>query len=164
MPELNDHVKINVPARADYISVIRLTVSGLAYQMGFSYNDIEDIKVALAEACNNVVSHAYRNSEAGDMIVDFHVEAERLRIIISDEGTSSPFDAKRLKNEASSLHGKSLDEIDVGGLGIYLMKTLMDEIEYETDEKGVKVSLTKYLKRDEVSESEPNVHQEIIQP
>ncbi|GEN32979.1 MULTISPECIES: anti-sigma B factor RsbW [Aneurinibacillus] len=162
MPELNDHVKINVPARADYISVIRLTVSGLAYQMGFTYNDIEDIKVALAEACNNVVSHAYKNSEVGEISVDFHVEVDRLQIIVSDEGAA--FDAKKLKKEASSLHGKSLDEIDVGGLGIYLMKTLMDEIEYDTGEKGVKVSLTKYLKRDEVSESEPNVHQEIIQP
>lgn len=162
MPELNDHVKINIPARADYISVIRLTVSGLAYQMGFSYNDIEDIKVALAEACNNVVSHAYKYSETGDMVVDFHVEFERLKIVVSDEGAA--FDAKKLKKEATSLHGKSLDEIDVGGLGIYLMKTLMDEIKYDTGEKGVKVTLTKYLKRDEVSESEPNVHQEITQP
>lgn len=161
MPGKNDHVKINVPARADYISVIRLTVSGLAYQMGFSYNDIEDIKVAIAEACNNVVSHAYENNE-GNLSVDFHIREELLEIVVSDQGTA--FDANKIKNNATSLHGKNLDEIDVGGLGIYLMKTLMDDIKYDTAQGGVKVSLTKYLKRDEVSESEPDVHQEIIQP
>ncbi|QYY42165.1 anti-sigma B factor RsbW [Aneurinibacillus thermoaerophilus] len=162
MPELNDHVKMNVPARADYISVIRLTVSGLAYQMGFSYSDIEDIKAALAEACNNIVSRAHKSRQIGDMLVDFYVEKNRLRIVVTDEGTA--FHTQKLKKEVSSFHRKSLDEIDIGSLGIYLMKTLMDEIEYDTTEKGVKVSLTKYLKRDGVSESEPNVHQEIIQP
>lgn len=161
MSDLQEHVKINIPAKAEYIGVVRLTVSGIAYQMGFSYNDIEDIKIAIAEACNNVVSHAYKNEE-GDMTIGFAISKKQLEITVSDEGKS--FDANKLEREASSLHGKSLENIDVGGLGIYLMKTLMDHVKYDIRQKGITVTLTKYLNRDEVSGSESNIHQEIIQP
>jgi serine/threonine-protein kinase RsbW len=160
MPSLNDYAKIVVPARADYIGVIRLTVSGLAYQMGFSYNDIEDIKVAIAEACNNVVRHAYDHSE-GLLTIHFHIREDNLEVEVCDEGGA--FDVKTIEGGAASLHGKNLDEIEIGGLGIYLMKTLMDQVKYDTSQGGVRVSLLKYLNRDEVSESEPDVHRELKQ-
>ncbi|WP_027414841.1 anti-sigma B factor RsbW [Aneurinibacillus terranovensis] len=160
MPNTHDSIKLIVPARADYIGVIRLTVSGLAHQMGFSYNDIEDIKVAVAEACNNVVRHAYQQAD-GEITIDINVQMDQLEVVVCDKGPS--FDVDKIENKASSLHGKNLDEVDIGGLGIYLMKTLMDEVKYDSSQGGVKVTLLKSLIRDEVNQGEPDVRQQINQ-
>ncbi|MFS8513265.1 MAG: anti-sigma B factor RsbW, partial [Planifilum fulgidum] len=48
-----DMIELTIPAKADFVGVVRLAVSGIASRMGFSYDDIEDLKVAVAEACTN---------------------------------------------------------------------------------------------------------------
>ena len=71
MPEKSplDVIELKIPAKADYVGVVRLLVSGLANRMGFAYDDIEDVKVAVAEACTNVVTHARLETEE-----NIHVE------------------------------------------------------------------------------------------
>lgn len=52
-------VVLNLPATADFVDIVRLNLYGIAAKMGFSYEDIEDMKVAVSEACNNSVLYAY---------------------------------------------------------------------------------------------------------
>ena len=54
-----DYIEMKIPAKPDYLGVIRLTLSGIANRMGYTYEEIEDIKIALSEACTNAVQHAY---------------------------------------------------------------------------------------------------------
>jgi len=132
---------LSLPAEAECIDIARLTLYGISSQMGFSYEDIEDMKVAVAEACNNVVLHAYQEVEQGTIDLEFIAGDAELTITVSDSGASFPYD--QAAHAGIPYEGKSLEDISAGGLGIYLMQALMDRVEME-QESGSKVVLTKY--------------------
>jgi serine/threonine-protein kinase RsbW len=132
------NVTLSVPALPEYVDLVRLTLYGIASKMKFSFEDIEDMKVAVSEACNNAVLHAYGGDE-GTIEVQFATNAEELSITVRDFGRSFTIAANK---ETPSLHGKSINEIQSGGLGLYLMQALMDRVEVQ-HEGGTAVVLTK---------------------
>ena len=64
-----DKLTFQIPAKSDYVGVIRLAVSGIASRMEFTIEKIEDIKIAVSEACTNVVLYAYENDENAGITV-----------------------------------------------------------------------------------------------
>lgn len=135
------NVKLSVPARPEYVDLVRLTLYGIAAKMNFSYEEIEDMKVAVSEACNNAVLHAYGGEENGGSVdVRFDILGEdELRITVSDSGESFVPSGDL---QASNLLGKSIEEIQSGGLGLYLMQALMDSVEVRT-QQGTAVVMSK---------------------
>lgn len=73
-----DFIEMKLPAKPEYVGVIRLSVSGIANRMGFTYEDIEDLKVAISEAMTNATTHAYEENEDGEVTVGFGVYRDRL--------------------------------------------------------------------------------------
>lgn len=137
-------VVISLPADAEYVDIVRLNLYGIASKMGFSYEEIEDMKVAVSEACNNSVLYAYKGG-AGMMDVVFEVQHDALSITIKDEGES--FESW---GERSALHDKDLGEAQVGGLGFFLMQALMDDVSVVNEAgKGTKVVMTRRLMKSE---------------
>ncbi|MBD2844914.1 anti-sigma B factor RsbW [Paenibacillus sp. IB182496] len=149
-------IHLEVPATAEYVDLVRITLYGIAAKMGFMFEEIEDMKVAVSEACNNAVLHAYGNPPVGTtadapsqpprMEVRFFKKEDALSIVVKDNGKS--FDAQHVESAASPLEGKSINEINAGGLGLYLMQALMDQVEVHS-EAGTEVILTKRLVRSE---------------
>ncbi|QLG38487.1 MULTISPECIES: anti-sigma B factor RsbW [unclassified Paenibacillus] len=140
-------VTLNLPATADYVDIVRLNLYGVASKMGFSYEDIEDMKVAVSEACNNSVLYAYSH-EGGMVEVVFEVDSDTLAITVKDEGAS--FENINPAVSRSGLHDKELTDAQIGGLGFYLMQALMDDVSVESETgKGTKVVLVKRLARSE---------------
>jgi serine/threonine-protein kinase RsbW len=129
-----DTLTLYVPGKAEYVSTVRLAVSSLAAQAGFDVEIIEDIKVAVSEACSNILCH----SQIGDDRT-YRVECTRhegkLEITVADDGVG--FDADNYETpEPDCLH--------VGGLGIYIIKALMDEVEVTSrDGAGAVIKMTK---------------------
>jgi serine/threonine-protein kinase RsbW len=142
MHDTDRRILLKFPAEAEYIDLARLTLYGVANKMGFSYEDIEDMKVAVAEACNNSVIHAYQEMESGMIDVEFSMENSALTIKVTDHGVS--FHYEQSASEFSPLASKDLHTMNTGGLGIYLMQALMDKVEVIT-ENGTHVIMTKYL-------------------
>ncbi|GIP01081.1 anti-sigma B factor RsbW [Paenibacillus sp. FSL W8-0187] len=139
-------VTLNLPASAEYVDIVRLNLYGIASKMGFSYEEIEDMKVAVSEACNNSVLYAY-SQEGGMVEVLFQVTSDSLSITVRDEGES--FDSVGAVGNRT-LHDKDLSEVQIGGLGFYLMEALMDEVSVTNQAgKGTEVTLTKRLARSE---------------
>ncbi|MGG4104904.1 anti-sigma B factor RsbW [Paenibacillus lautus] len=139
-------VTLNLPASAEYVDIVRLNLYGIASKMGFSYEEIEDMKVAVSEACNNSVLYAY-SQEGGMVEVLFQVTSDSLSITVRDEGES--FDSVGAVGNRT-LHDKNLSEVQIGGLGFYLMEALMDEVSVTNQAgKGTEVTLTKRLARSE---------------
>lgn len=137
-------MKMTVPAQVEYVDLVRLMLYGIASKMKFSFEEIEDMKVAVSEAVNNAVLHAYQG-EDGEIEITFAISEEELTIGVHDHGVSfEPAD----KIEAASLQGKSIDEIQSGGLGLYLMQALMDRVEVKRAE-GTSVKLVKKRMRSE---------------
>jgi serine/threonine-protein kinase RsbW len=149
MRTASDYIEMNVPAKADYVGVVRLTISGLANRMGFAFDEIEDIKIAVSEACTNVVNHAYKDGEKGQVRIGCNIFDDRIEITVVDQGRS--FDVESISKNLGPVDGKSVDQLNEGGLGLFLIDTLMDKVEISS-EAGVVVMMTKYLHRDEVEE------------
>ena len=87
-----DFVEMRIPAKAEYVGVVRLTVSGIASRMGFSYDEIEDLKIAISEAITNTVEHAYNDKVIGEVNIGFGIYDNRLEIMVSDHGESFKFE------------------------------------------------------------------------
>lgn len=144
-----DYIEMKVPAKPEYVGIIRLTLSGIASRMGYSYDDIEDLKIATSEACTNAVQHAYMNTEDGEVIVGFGLYVDRLEVVIADNGKS--FDFEQMKNELGPYSASSpVEQLPEGGLGLYLMETLMDEVRVLVN-SGVTVFMIKYLSGERIN-------------
>lgn len=150
-----DYIEIKLPAKPEFVGVVRLTLSGIASRMGYSYEDIEDMKIATSEACTNAVHHAYTDDEIGDMIVGFGIYASQLEIIVSDSGKSFDVEEER-KGKGPYKRATSLEDVSEGGLGLYLIEALMDEVIIKRD-NGIRVIMTKRLNREQVGSDEGTI-------
>ena len=137
-----DFIEMRFPAKADYVSVIRLSISGIASRMDFSYEDIEDLKIAISEAVTNVVTHAY--DDGGEVTIGFGVYEDRLEVMVADRGES--FDLQEVKKGIGPYNKKTepIDNLREGGFGLFLIEALMDKVEIN-NKYGVIVLMTKYL-------------------
>ncbi|HZG70349.1 MAG TPA: anti-sigma B factor RsbW [Chondromyces sp.] len=147
MMEAFDYIEMKIPAKPEYVGVIRLTLSGIASRMGFTYDAIEDLKIATSEAITNAVQHAYEDNDKGEVIVGFALYPERLEVMVSDNGQS--FNFNETKKEVGPYEEDSVEFLREGGLGLYLIETLMDDVKVHHKE-GVTVFMTKYLEGEQV--------------
>jgi len=131
-------VTLSIPALPEYLDLVRLTLYGIATKLKFSFEEIEDMKVAVSEACNNAILHAYGDS-GGKIEVSFSTENEVLTITVRDFGGSFVVEENL---EAPAIQGKAIEEIRSGGLGLYLMQALMDRVEVKQD-GGTAVTMSK---------------------
>ena len=137
-----NEIRLEIPAHADYIDLVRLSLYGIASKMGFSFEAIEDMKVAATEACNNAVLHANPEGQINTIVVVFELAETNLTIRVKDSGPS--FDFTEVIAQESSLHNMEIQELRTGGLGLYLMQALMDNVTVLT-ENGTEVILTKHI-------------------
>jgi serine/threonine-protein kinase RsbW len=109
-------------------------------QAGFNNENQEKIALAVDEACTNVIKHAHKFDSQRLIDISIQNDAQKMKIKITDKGGG--FEINKIKDPDIK---KYVKEARHGGLGIYLIKTLMDDVQYEFT-PGVKnqVQLTKY--------------------
>lgn len=146
-----DYVEIRVPAKPQYVGVARLTISGLASRVGFTYDDIEDLKIASSEAITNAVQHAYAGDDEGEVVIGCALYEDKIEIMVADHGKS--FDFEETKAKVGPYHEQQeVEFLREGGLGLYLIETLMDDVKVHHQE-GVTVFMTKYVGEERVEEN-----------
>jgi serine/threonine-protein kinase RsbW len=129
-------VALTVPARAEFIALGRLALTGLARTRALSAEIVADLKLALTEACSNSVRHAYDEGREGVVEILYELSDDRIAIQVTDDG--SGFDPEILE--------RAQEELDEGGLGIAIIRALTDELEIGArPEGGSRLRLTKYL-------------------
>jgi len=135
--------RLKIPSVTENLQMIREFVLKIAAKAGFNEETQEQIALAVDEACTNVIKHAHHHDARRLMDIQIKTDANKMIITITDKG--SGFDITKLKDPDVE---KYIRESRHGGLGIYLIKTLMDEVDYEFN-PGVKnqVQLTKYLQK-----------------
>ena len=134
-------IHLSIPAASEFIAVARLTVSGISSRMNFAVNDIEDIKVALSEACTNVIQHAYEPDQQAMIDIDFHLFPDRLEIIVQDQGRG--FNTQHIKSPKIDSDNPELFGL---GLGLVFIQSLMDEASIDSEfGKGTTLKMIKSL-------------------
>src|SRR5690349_2559844 len=81
-------VTLTIPCAPEYVGTARLTILGVASRMGFSYDQVEDIRLAVGEACTNAIERAGRRGEGdaeGSISIRSQVEPTRLIIEVEDQ-------------------------------------------------------------------------------
>ncbi|GAB4179872.1 MAG: hypothetical protein Kow00108_16030 [Calditrichia bacterium] len=130
--------EIEVPAQMSYLGQIRDFIEKIGKKYKFSEKIINSFKLVVDEAATNVIRHGYRDVKGGTIIIRAIIRKNSLTIVLVDRGRSfdprtvSPPDLKRYVEI-----GKK------GGLGIFMMRKLMDDIKYNITPKGNELRLTK---------------------
>jgi serine/threonine-protein kinase RsbW len=132
-------VRLTFPAKADYLLLARLALSGIARSLPLDQEELADLKLAVTEACGNAVRHAYEGS-VGSVGVSFLVGPSTLEMIVEDEGSGiGRFD----DGEAFELEPESFE----GGMGMAIIRAVVDDVDVRDGAggRGTVVHMTKYL-------------------
>lgn len=119
-------VELSMPAKADYLLLARLALSGLARVTTIDAETLADLKLAITEACANAVRHAYPGDE-GSIRISFELREDGLDITVEDAGRG--FEAGRLPTWEPT----TLDE---DGMGLAIMRAVVDDIDIERGPEG----------------------------
>lgn len=142
----SDVVRLKLLADCANLGIIRKFITGIATMMGFSKDEIYQIELAVDEACTNVINHAYmdKGSKEKNINVTVKKKPDQIEITIADRGVGFDPDALKTPNMDEYLKGRK-----PGGLGVHLIKTLMDEVNFRI-KPGVRneVEIVKYFKPD----------------
>jgi serine/threonine-protein kinase RsbW len=137
---------LRIRSRTELLSEIREFVSKAARGFGFNDTDVGKIELAIDEACTNVIKHAYGYNPDG--IIEIAVtgrsdEGQSPRFIVEIIDSGIPFDSSKYSTPDMKEYFRKLRH---GGLGIVLMKKLMDEVEYlHSPGSRNTIRLVKYL-------------------
>ena len=130
-------IALRIPAKAEYITLCRLALTGLGQLRGIGEDALADLKLALTEAVSNSVRHAYGPDGRGSVDVRYELHPDRLGIEVVDDGEG--FDPARESEPVD-------DELSEGGLGIAIIKSIADEFELRSS-PGVRGSTLRFVKK-----------------
>lgn len=134
--------QLKVKSKTENLAVIRDFISNSAAEAGVAADTVENIILAVDEACTNIIRHAYKSFPDGELIIKTKSTLSRFVVSITDYGKSF---APEMIPEPDLQ--KYYRQRRVGGLGMYLMKTLMDDVKYvSVPGKYNEVLLSKNLK------------------
>jgi serine/threonine-protein kinase RsbW len=135
---------LTIESRTERLIAVREFVSSAAREFGFGDEDVSKITLAVDEACTNVIKHAYRFDPTKNITVTIRRAGNgAFQVAIRDSGID--FDPGRVKPPNMAEY---LSHYRKGGLGMHLMKSLMDKVEYDIRPgKRNEVRLIKYLRR-----------------
>ena len=117
---------VRFDAKFEFLDEIREYVGDIARKGGFSNKDVYNIQLATDEAASNIIEHAYEDVPNGVMDLACAMEKDVIKIILIDYG--APYDPSVIPMPDIKA---DLSERKIGGLGIFLMRKLMDEVHYE---------------------------------
>ena len=127
------------PARFEFLDEIRNFVAEVAHEGGFTEKAIYSLQLAADEAASNIIEHAYQGVANASLQITCDMQDDELIITMRDSG--KPFDPSNVKQPNLKA---DLSKRQIGGLGVYLMRKLMDEVRYESNAKtGNLLTMTK---------------------
>lgn len=134
---------LKIHSKTDQLVAVRDFVSQAAFASGFDDEEVSKIALAVDEACTNVIKHAYQYNPKKQITVTITDNDGEFVVSIVDNGKQ--FDPNRIQQPDMKEY---LSSYRRGGLGIHLMKRLMDKVEYEI-EPGLRnqVRLIKHIPR-----------------
>jgi serine/threonine-protein kinase RsbW len=133
-----EEVILKVPSSPAYVSVVRHAVASLARKMSFSAHDVGDIQLAVGEACNNAVKHGLEDG-CDPVRIRCKIGPDDLCIEVTNRYSGAP--------PCGSIGCKPEPcAYNEGGMGVFLMNTLVDSVEFRWGKRTATVSLTKVFR------------------
>lgn len=132
---------LNIPSLTEKLKSVRDFVSEAAYESGFDEETVNKISIAVDEACTNIIKHSYDYAPNRTIEVVLHIDDSKFEIIVSHNGKT--FNPDEITEPDMKEY---LTQYRRGGLGMHLMRSLMDSVEYSVKEGNKsEVRLTKLI-------------------
>ena len=143
MSAIERKFSLHVPSSTENLALIREFVTSVGGQAGLTEAEVAKLELAVDEACANVIEHAYGHDITKEVIIRATFDAEELRIAVIDTGRG--FDPGKVPQAELE---RLVAERKSGGLGLRLIRSLMDEVTYEMvpGEKN-ELHMTKKIKK-----------------
>ncbi len=133
-------VKLELFSQPRLLAGARALISNIAQRIGFSEIFCGQISLAIDEALCNIINHGYDKRTDGKIMLSIWAienEPPSLRIVIEDQ-------ARQV--DPASIQSRNLEDVRPGGLGVYLINEIMDEVKYEKREGGgMRLTMVKLL-------------------
>lgn len=141
-----DRIELRVPSKAEYVSIVRAFVTDLSRRLGLCTSSVEDVQVAVSEACTNVVLHAYSDADHGsELVVRCGVKNGRLTVEIADSG----------QGFANAVGKPKYSRDRDGGFGLVLIRNLMENVSLDSSpDQGTVVRMSKQTDRSGIRRSQ----------
>ena len=131
-----DTVTLRFSSNPRLLSVVRSTVTAAATAAGFGGREVDGICMAVDEACANIIRHGYEGRADEPIEMECQLAEDRFVVTLRDEGR--PFTPAQVQE-------RDLDEVRPGGLGLHLIKEMMDEVTYVPGaERGTELIMIKH--------------------
>ena len=131
---------LTVDSSTKHLSEVRSFVATHAQNVGLSEKVIDEIRLAVDEAFTNIIKHAYKNTPKKPVLIEVGIDKQKLWISIKDQGEGfkpedyrAPDILKRIKNKQR------------GGMGVYLIQKLMDQVQYNNQGGVNEIRMVKNL-------------------
>jgi serine/threonine-protein kinase RsbW len=134
-----EEAKLTFPGQYESLPAIAEFAGQAARAAGMDGPTIYAIQLAIDEACSNIIEHAYGGEGVGSIHCSYRVGKTGLKFILRDTG--SPFDPSAIPDPDLS---PQIESRHIGGLGLYLIHKIMDEVHFEFAESGNTLTLTKH--------------------
>ncbi|MGB8983449.1 MAG: ATP-binding protein [Anaerolineales bacterium] len=118
---------VQFAAKFEFLDDIREFVGDIARAGGFSDKDVYNIQLATDEAASNIIEHAYKNDPSEILKLSGEMQGDTITITLTDYGESFDPSVVPMPDLKADLSSRK-----IGGLGIFLMRKLMDEVHYES--------------------------------
>ena len=118
---------IKIPSHAKYLCVVRSVTEKMGELYGMTAPEIEDVKLAVDEACANAIKHACKGNEELIISVKYNLKRKGFEVVIDDSGQKARPDA---------IKGRDLDDVRPGGLGVHLIKRVFDVFAFDEKKKN----------------------------
>ncbi len=131
--------EITIPAQMSYLIQIRDFIEHIGKKYRYHDKLINSFKLVVDEACTNIIRHGYRDIKNGEITIKAIIRRLSLTIVIVDHGRA--YDPRQANTPDLA---KYVDIGKKGGLGILMMRKLMDDLQYSVTENGNEFRLSKY--------------------
>lgn len=128
-------VELEIPSSPEYVAVVRHAVEGIAQRMKFDPSQIEDLKIAVGEACTNAIMHGCPKGKTNSVEVRCVVRSDGLLVEVRNS----------IENRSASQTMPNPSIEREGGLGLYIIRQLMDEVQLTWNNKTAVLKMIKRL-------------------
>ncbi|MEA2062761.1 MAG: ATP-binding protein [Gemmatimonadota bacterium] len=143
---MEEYIELKIPGNPKMLCLVRQNVNLACRMVGFDERQVNGITLAVDEGCTNIIRHCYGGDTKGVIVVRLRLYADRIVIVLRDFGEG--MDSKKLEKclAKRQLCKVSKKAVRPGGLGVMLIHTVMDRVQYKTSpDFGTVLKLTKYL-------------------
>jgi anti-sigma regulatory factor (Ser/Thr protein kinase) len=138
---MSQRFQITRAAELESLQVFRGFITDCCARYNIPNDIVLELKLAVDEACANIITHGYKDMDPGSIILAFRIKPDRIVVQITDFGhIFEPVEGSQPDVQAA------LEDQELGGLGLFLIYQTMDNIDYQSSEEGNTLTFTKFYR------------------